>query len=91
MKEEGSYVILAVFQSFTLSKNKTDGEALLFINAVHSATGANQSAVADDIDDDGGQSQHASLCFLVIWTDARERVWTNAPLASPQLHWSPNQ
>lgn len=63
----------------------------MLVNSIDSATGANQSAVADDCDDDGMQSLHASLYSFIIWSDACRRVSTNGPLASQQLHLNPNQ
>lgn len=48
-KWQNKGVILAVFQPFN---NKTNGKTQMLVNSIDSVTGANQSAVADDFDDD---------------------------------------
>lgn len=54
MTEEGNYHnFFPLIQKPILYDNNTDGEACIIANSIGLATGANQSAVADDFDEDG--------------------------------------
>lgn len=59
---------------------ESDGEAWMLVNANDAATGANHLPDADDGDDDRSQTQHAPLCFLIIWGWAHESEFRQTDL-----------